>query len=322
MIKLVYWAFVALDVAALLFFFVLGLAAAGSAKTSPLSVALVMLVLPAIPLAGSILLFLRSNALLWRAIAFALVAAPLVFVVATQAYNVATIRANSNATGDLTFFTAGPQRELVEAIKRNDATAVTALLPKVNVNATGLQEMTPLRAALRQLRSTPSQHEVLKVLLAAGADPNKGAQYEIPLEMALQIDDKTGPAPVAMLLAAGANPNVKNSFGAPVFFAGAGNGSNPEVLALLIEHRADLRATSTNGETILIYAATAGNWKAARYLLDEGADWTLGRSFSKHTFAEMVEESARKARDSYDGKTRDDAALQDVVNFLREKSRD
>ena len=322
MIKLVYWVLVALDVAALLFFFVLGLAAAGSAKTSPLSVALVMLVLPAIPLAGSILLYVRSSTLLWRTIAFALVAAPLIFVVATQAYNVATIRANSNAAGDLTFFTAGPQRDLVEAIKRNDATAVAALVPKVNVNATGMQEMTPLRAALRQLRSTPSQHDVLKVLLAAGANPNTGAQYEIPLGMALQIEDKTGPAPVAMLLAAGADPNTKNSFGAPVFFAGVGSGKNLEVLALLIKHGADLHATSTNGETILIYAATAGNWKAARYLLEQGADWKLGRSFTKHTFAEMVEESARKARDSYDGTTRDDAELQDVVNFLREKSHD
>jgi hypothetical protein len=322
MIKLAYWAFVSLDVAALLFFFVLGLAAAGSTKTSPLSVALVMLVLPGIPLAASVLLFLRSSTWLWRAIAFVLAAAPLIFVVASQAYNTATIRANSNASGDLTFFTAGPQRDLVEAIRRNDAAAVTALVPKTNVNATGLQDMTPLLAALRQLRSTPTQHDVLKVLLAAGADPNKGAQYELPLAMALQIDDQTGPAPVTMLLAAGADPNVKNSFGTPIFFAGAAGTSSPEVLTLLIKHGADLHATSTSGETILIYAATAGNWKVARFLLDQGADWKMGRSLKKLTFAEMVEESARKAHDSYDGNAKDDVGLQDVVNFLREKTRD
>ncbi|MEQ1690580.1 MAG: hypothetical protein ABMA00_04805 [Gemmatimonas sp.] len=57
MIKVIYWGFVALDVAGLLLWFVLGLAAAGSSKTSPALVALYLLLLPAIPLVISMVVF-------------------------------------------------------------------------------------------------------------------------------------------------------------------------------------------------------------------------------------------------------------------------
>ena len=319
MIKLLYWAFVALDIAALLFFFALGLAAAGSSRTSPIMVALVMLVLPAIPLAGSIWLFLRSSALVWRAAAFVLAAAPLMIAVTVKAYSDAQIRANSNANGDLTFFREGPQRDLINAIRNNNAAAIATLATKANVNASGMDDMTPLVSALRQLRATPTQHEALRALLAAGADPNKGTAYELPLEMALQIDDKTGPTPVEMLLAAGANPNVKNSSGVPIFFAGAGNGASVETLASLLKHGADLHATSPKGETILFYAASAQNWKAAVFLLQQGADPAQGRSAKGLTFADMVDDIVReqKARDDYNGTKRGDDGVQDVVTFLR-----
>ena len=129
MIKLAYWGFVALDIAILLFFFVLGLAAAGSSRTSPVMVALYLLVLPGLPLLGSILVFTRATSPGLRALAFALVAAPLVIAGAIQWYSQMQFRANSNAAGELTFFRAGPMREMVEAIRRNDAAAVAALAP-------------------------------------------------------------------------------------------------------------------------------------------------------------------------------------------------
>lgn len=319
MIRLLYWVFVAVDIAGLLFFFVLGLAAAGSAKTHPLLVALFMLGLPGLVLVLSIGIFLRSSSPLWRGLAFVLVAAPLLMAVATKAVNDALIGANSNAQGELTFFRQGPQRDLIEAIRRNDAPAVQSLVTRVNVNASGLQEMTPLVMALRQLRTTPAQQEVLEVLLAAGADPNQGTPYERPLEMALQIDDKTGPDPVARLLARGANPNVKNAFGVPIWFAAAGHGSGVETLALMLERGADPRATGSGGETILFYAASAGNWRAVRYLLAHSADASQGRSVNGLTFRELVEKEVREraARDGYAGAKRDYDGLQDVVNDLK-----
>jgi hypothetical protein len=321
MIKLLFWLFVAIDAAGLILWFVLGLAAAGSAKTNPLLVALLLLVLPAIPLVGSVWLFLRSGALIGRAIAFALAAAPLVIAFATKAYITAQVSANSNAQGELTFFRAGPQRELVEALRRNDSAAVTALAPTVDVNASGMDDMTPLVAALRQLRQTPTQTAALKALIAAGVDPNKGTEYETPLEMTLQIDDKSGPEPVELLLKAGANPNLKNSSGMPIYFAAAGFGSPVSTLALVLQHGADLRAMGPKQESVLIYAATAQNWKAARYLIEQGADITLGRSFNGQTFAEVVRaaEEMQRNRAAYDGKPTPDDGLQELAILLRGK---
>ena len=239
--------------------------------------------------------------------------------VATKGYSDALISANSNEQGDLTFFERGPQRDLVEAIRRNDASAVEALTPRANVNAIGMQGMTPLVIALRQLKATPAQHHVLKVLLAAGADPNKGTTYELPLGMALQVHGKTGPAPVAMLLARGANPNLKNASGVPIWFAAAGHGASLETLALMLKHGADLRATGPGSETVLFYAASASNWRAAHHLLEQGADSKQGRSSKGLSFRELVDEIVRerKARDDYTGRKPDDDGLQAVVNVLK-----
>ena len=319
MIKLLYWCLVAIDVSALLLFFLLGLAAAGSSRTSPLLVFLLLLVLPALPLAGSVVMFVRSTTPLWRGIAFALAAAPLVVLVSTQMYGNAVIRSNSNASGELTFFMAGPQRVLVEAIRRNDAVAVAAIAAEADVNASGMDSMTPLVAALRQLRATPMQQDVLKALLAAGADPNAGTPYERPLEMALQIDDEAGAAPVRMLLEAGADPNRMNSSGTPIFFAGLGAGGDVESMTALLEHGANLQLTATNGSTVLHYAALARNWRGALFLLEQGADWKQGRSPNGKTFADMVEEAVQQSRGDIAGARRDDDGLQDVVRFLGER---
>jgi len=293
LIKLVFWGLVALDTAGIGLLFVLGLAAAGSAKTNPLMVALYLLVLPGIPLVLSVLLFMKAGSPMMRGLAFLLVAAPLLILAGTKAYSDAQLAANMNEKGELTFFRAGPSREIAEAIRRNDAATVAALLPTVDVNAEGLQETTLLIAALRQLRETPTQHDVLRLLLAAKADPNKGTAYERPLEMALQTAAKGGPAPARMLLEAGANPNTLNSSGTPVFFTAAGNGIAPEVMTMLIEHGADLSAKGNRGTGgVLFYAADARDWPLVMMLLQRGVDWREGRTLSGQTFREMLEANA------------------------------
>lgn len=320
--KLAFWAFVALDVVALLFFFVLGLAAAGSSKTNPLAVAAYMLILPGLPLLVSIVIFTRASSPVWRTLAFALAAAPLAIAGATQLFVQAQFRANSNAAGELTFFGAGPMREMVEAIRRNDAATVAQLAPKVDLNAAGLDGMTLLISALRQMRLTPDRPEVLQTLIRAGVDPNKSTPYEIPLEMAMQLGAKAGPEPVKLLLEAGANPNRKNSFGLPIFFGGTGLGSSVAVLNLLLDHGASLNATGPKGETALIYAATTPNWPAALVLLERGADSKQGRSFKGFTFEQMVEEhlERQKARAAYDERAGLDDGTQAVVDYLRRKN--
>lgn len=165
MIKIAFWTLAAVDLAGLLLFFVLGLAAAGPSGTNPLSVALYRLVLPAIPLLISMVVFTRAASPPWRLLAFVLVAAPLAILGYLQVDARTQFMANANAAGDLMFFRAGASRELVEAINRNDAVAVAALTTKVDVNRSGMADMTPLVAALRQLRKTPDRQDVLRALI-------------------------------------------------------------------------------------------------------------------------------------------------------------
>jgi hypothetical protein len=319
MLKLLFWALVALDVLGVLFFFVLGLAAAGSSKTSPLLVALYFLALPGAVLLLAIVVFLRASNPGWRALAFLLAAAPLAVLVVTQFSSTLRVRANSNAAGDLTFFRAGPMREIAEAIRRNDAAVVAALAPTVDINARGMDGMTPLVLALRELRKTPTQHDVLQALLAAKADPNLGSEYEVPLVMALQVARSTGPAPVQLLLDAGADPNRIGPSGLPNYFSAIGRDASLDVLRLLLDRGADLTLMGPKGETALLQAATAPDWRVALLLLERGADWRVGRSFNGKTFMEVVEAHVeeRKQRATFDGTTVTDDGVEAVIAFLR-----
>jgi len=319
MLKLLFWALVALDVLGLLFFFVLGLAAAGSSRTSPLLVALYMLVLPGALLALAAVVFVRASSPGWRALAFLLAAAPLGILVVTQAFSRATIRANTNASGELTFFEAGPMRDLAEAIRRNDAATVASLAPSVDINEAGMDGMTLLIAALRQLRSTPEEHEVLAALLAAKADPNIGTKYELPLVMALQVTPRSGMRPIQLLLDAGADPNRVGPSGLPSYFSAIGRESSVDALRLLLDRGANVTATGAKGETALLQAATAPNWAAALLLLERGADWRVGRSFNGKTFTEVVEAHVEQiqTRAEYDGATVADDGVAAVVAFLQ-----
>ena len=219
------------------------------------------------------------------------------------------------AAGELVFFPAGAERELVEAIGRSDTAAVRALVTRADVNAAGLDGMTPLVAALRQLRRTPAAAPVLRALLQAGADPNLGTAYEKPLEMALQLERQAGREPVTLLLDAGADPNQANGSGFPLYFAGAGRGASLETLALLLDRGADLAATRPRGETVVLQAALARNWPAVQLLLERGADPSLGRTARGDDVAGLVRAALRERDDRGSGGSgaRDDGAEFDAA---------
>jgi hypothetical protein len=309
MMRLTFWGLVALDLLGVLLLFVLGLAAAGSSKTSPMQVALMLLVLPCIAIAAAVALFVRSASPAGRFVALLLAAAPVLILFSARAMALVQLRANTNARGEMTFFRSGPMRDIAEAIARNDSSTVASLVPKVDVNATGFMDVTLLVLAARQLRQTPERHEILRVLLAAGADPNKGAEDELPLAIAIRQSGKAGTEPVKLLLDAGANPNLTTSFGEPVYFAAVGQSAPFEALALLLDRGADVNAMKRNGPTALFEAANARNWKAALLLLQRGADWRLGRSVNGLPFKDLI--------DGYAGAESGDSAYVAVRRLLQ-----
>lgn len=317
-IKILFWIVICFDVAVLLLFFVLGLAAATSSKTSPLAVAGYMLVIPGLLLAGAVVLFLRSNSAVGRLSALVLAASPALYVGVVSGLETAKVKINSDAQGKLTYFREGPQRDLSLAIEQNDVAKVAALLPQVKVNERGYSEVTPLMLALRQLRSSGGQvsngkaegdkFEVLRALLKAGGDPNAVA-HELPLEMAIQISSKVGPEPALMLLKAGANPNAKTEFGSPAFFAATGRMASPEILQAVLEHGADLKLPGNQGKNVVHYAALASNWKAVLVLLQRGADWKQVKTLDGRSFLDMLE-AQRQNRGEEPG-------LAEVISFVK-----
>jgi hypothetical protein len=83
LLKLLFWLLVSLDVLCIGLVFVLGLAAAGPAKTEPLLVLLLLLVVPGAVVGGAVWLFARE-ATAWRVAATLVVAAPWLWLVVEQ----------------------------------------------------------------------------------------------------------------------------------------------------------------------------------------------------------------------------------------------
>jgi hypothetical protein len=273
-LTLLFWLVILLNLAVIGFWFVLALAAAPSAHTGSLPV----IGIASIPIAVLVVLaivFHRSTTPLWRIAATLLAAAPALWFTVTLITSKAQIAAVTDATGQLTFFPAGPARDLATAITNNDAANAARLLPQVNVNGPGFEGMTLLTLAMRQLRKTPGNHEVLSLLLKAGANPNlvPGQLDDLPLTTALQLSAKSGPEPVHLLLAAGANPNAASAFGTPAYFNAIGPATQvPDLLPALLDRGADVHAKDQQGHTALHRAATIPNWPAALLLLRKGAD--------------------------------------------------
>ena len=307
-----YWLIVCFDVAVLGLFFLLGLAAAPSSKTSPMQVAAFMLVVPGVLLMISMVLFVRSSTPLLRGAGFLLAAAPILVAVTLGGVNLMQVRSVTDGAGKLTFFGAGPMREVTEAIAANDAAKVAALLPQVDVNGRGFQNMTLLTLALRQLRSTPEKLDVLRVMVKAGVDANAVSEVDdLPLTTAIQLSGKAGVEPVALLLQAGAQPNAKGAFGTPAYFGATGKMVPVEVLEMLLDRGADLKAVDRDGKGVVQYATLSGSWRAVRVLLDRGADWKNVRSVDGLGFREMLEAHQRVYGE--------EPGLKEVMAFLAEK---
>jgi ankyrin repeat protein len=155
---------------------------------------------------------------------------------------------------------------LIDAVKRQDAVAVNALLDRgAAIDATEADGMTALHWAA-QLDALA----LVDLLLEAGAPATATNRFAVtPLELA--ANNGSG-AVVARLLAAGADPNARSREGHTPLMSAALNGRAAAVEALLARG-ALVDATETfRGQTALMLAAGEGNVEAARVLIAKGAN--------------------------------------------------
>ncbi|MBK8287188.1 MAG: hypothetical protein IPK97_21275 [Ahniella sp.] len=309
LLKMLFWALIACDVAALGVLFLLGLAAAPSSHTSPWAVAAFMLLVPGLLLAAAIMLFVVARSKVWRSIGLLIAATPLLVVVFSQSYLGQTMRRHQDANGNVTQFAAGPMQDLELAVGRNDVAAIRKLAATADLAQTGLGGSDILVFALRTLQASPDLPEVLRALLQAGANPD-GVGAERPLAVAIQVSQKAGIEPVQLLLEAGADPNQRAQFGEPVWFGATGIGVDHSVLPVLLDRGADVNAKSADGKVALLQATLAQNWPAALLLLKRGADWHRVRALDGRDYRAMLEDNARVYGDQ--------PGMMDVQKFLEQ----
>lgn len=164
---------------------------------------------------------------------------------------------------------AGAYEDFFQAVLRDDAPAVTALLRRgFDPNARDPKGQPALVLALRE-----EAKQVASVLIAA-----KGLKVEernAQDESALMMAALRGNLAAARALIA-ADADVNKTGWAPLHYAASCTTQEaPAMVALLLEHHAYIDAASPNDTTPLMMAVRYGTADAARLLLDEGADPTL-----------------------------------------------
>lgn len=184
-----------------------------------------------------------------------------------------------------------PGSPLHSAVQSNDMSMFRLLLergakPDLPTPTAGL---TPLHLA--SYLKSPESTEMVKELLARGADPNRkttlpppdtrhlirtAVEFALvtPFEIALQ--NEAGAAKVEAMLAKGASANVLNRDGQPLLFD-ALRDKDPERMKLLLKAGADPDLADKDGWTPLMLAAQTGDEAAARLLLEVGADPNKGK---------------------------------------------
>jgi uncharacterized protein len=161
---------------------------------------------------------------------------------------------------------AGIDFRLLEAAKRNDPSAVYALLRQhVDVNAAQSDGATALMWAAHW-----NDSDLVDKLIRAGAKVNAANDYGVT---ALSLACLNGGVSVVhLLLKNGANPNAAQSGGETPLMIAARTG-NSEAAAALISHGADVNAKEHwRGQTALMFAVSAGHSDVARRLIESGAD--------------------------------------------------
>lgn len=155
------------------------------------------------------------------------------------------------------------QGTLHEAAGRGDAAAVSQYVEKkANLDAVDSRGYTPLRLAVEAYST-----EVVKILLAGGANPNaKGPDGVTPLMAACMSGQKDV---VDALLAGKADLAAKNQSGWTALYCAVMMGQ-VEIVETLIKAGADVNAADSSGQTPLAAAQRRGNTEIAEILKQHG----------------------------------------------------
>ena len=192
----------------------------------------------------------------------------------------------SQARSGADLFKESGQRKLAAAIVDRDIEKIKAALPGVGalnrVVNTNLPYYVPLgdtesllSFACRKSDDSEASLEMIRLLLAAGANPNLPPGK--PLASAIFRSTQL----VEILLDAGADPNAESgSDEEPVWWAALSDGRDPDgkMLQMLLSHGANTARRASYGRGVIDEAVEAEHWLAVRLLVQHipgGKDYVL-----------------------------------------------
>jgi hypothetical protein len=214
-------------------------------------------------------LLLRSDGLRIAALVVLLVpSAPLLY--SSMAAVVNTNRTERQFSGSAYF--RGPALDLAQAMVKRDAASVKQLIPGAgDLNQPQGGGTTLWQFGVLQADNTDESIEMLRALLAAGADPKRDTSADT-----LQHATAAGPRLTQFLLEAGANPNLPDEQHRPGWWRTLQQGEDDranELLRMMLDHGADLSLRAPDGRGPVGQAVASRYWYDACLLMERGADW-------------------------------------------------
>jgi hypothetical protein len=183
---------------------------------------------------------------------------------------ISTYQRQARSSG--TAFFDGPALALAQAVVRQDAELVKQLIPTAgDLNQPQGRGLSIWQFSVMETRETDCSIDVLRALIAAGADPKRDTSAD-SLSHALAI----GPQLTRFLLEAGLSPNVLDHERRPVWWETIVQGEDEESTArlrMMLEHGADLNLRAPDGQGPIGKAAAGRNWYAVCLIIEASADW-------------------------------------------------
>jgi len=281
----IFWAAIALDAVLFVALIVLGMAQSGISDGGREMGMIFGVAIPAIVVGGGALLFLKTESMASRAIGLFIVAGPGLFIAAARLRSAAIdyqVRQNSQGSG---YFSGRAMKRAGWAVVHSDTAALAALGPNLEVNTKGRHGMTLMQLAITQVVDSTTSINLVRALVARGADANAG------LEMAIKREDGSI---LTALLDAGAKPNYDDDRG-PVVFEWLGVTPIANFTALL-DHGLDANLLDRSGTPLIVAAGRADRWDFVQLLMAHGAD-PLRKDREGDTLADVVKSRMESTMD-------------------------
>ncbi len=288
----IFWVLAALEAAFFVVAFVITLNESGHSDGGKEMGLFFLIFLPFLVLGVVSLIYWKTNSPTLHVILLVATAVPAALLARQW---ITTTIDNRHAAAGSYIFTDPTLQKLLAAIHNLDAKQVRDLAARVDINAVGENNSTPLAfaaqdAATAEAKAQPigGHLEMISLLLSLGAKPTPGLEFACGMRQSDAL---------RLLLDAGGDPNSLIGYGdrkEPVFYACFRSEHPTENLKLLSQKGANFDLLSADGKTPVWMAAIFSRWEAGMFLLDNGAKLDAVASDGKTIRSHVQEETDRQ----------------------------